>query len=52
MLKFKKDPLMWRILKKTAQLVAIIVLICVAICAAALTIEFIMWICDLHMHSI
>lgn len=43
-----REPLMWRIFKSTAQFVGTLLLICIAICAAALTIEFIMWICDLH----
>jgi hypothetical protein len=44
----KREPLMWRTLKKTAQLTAILIMICAVICAIALTIEFIMWIMDLH----
>lgn len=42
---------MTRIFKKTAALVGTLLLICVAICAIALTVEFIMWIMDLHTAS-
>ena len=49
--KIKKESLMTRIFKKTAALVGTLLLICLAICAIAVTAEFIMWICDLHMSS-
>lgn len=51
MFKIKRDSLMTTIFKKTAALVGTLLLICLAICAIALTVEFIMWITDLHMIS-
>lgn len=43
-----KDSLMTRVFKKTAAFVGTILLICVAICAIALTVEFLAWLFDLH----
>lgn len=51
MFKIKRESLMTRIFKKTAAFVGTLLLICLAICAVALTVEFIMWIMDLHMSS-
>lgn len=47
----KREPLMWRVFKATAQFVGILILICLALAAVVLTAEFIMWIMDLHMQS-
>jgi len=50
--RIKRESKMVKLFKNTAALVGTLILICLAICAAALTVEFIMWIMDLHVGSI
>ena len=49
--RIKRESKMVTLFKNTAAFVGTLILICLAICAIALTGEFIMWICDLHVST-
>jgi len=48
----KREPKMVTLFKNTAAFVGTLILICLAVCAIAMTGEFIMWLCDLHVKNI